>query len=82
MKDIRSTKIVLRFYQAFDALKRKHGRGWQNDFLKDTNTDIGNFLRRRREPWREFEMYHLTFIVEKWGVSATWLLTGNGEMFQ
>lgn len=37
-------------------------------------------LRMEKEPHRHFRTEWLTFLVEKLGYSAEWLLTGNGPM--
>lgn len=81
MQDNRSQEITTRFWQAFEELRKKHGRGFQSQFIKEANTNIGNFLRLKREPWREFELGYLALICS-YGVSSDWLINGRGEMMK
>lgn len=79
MKSPKSLEIAARFWQSIDALRLKHGRGFQSRFIDEAGSNIGHFLRLRREPGREFEPYFLALAV-RYGISADWLLTGRGEM--
>lgn len=77
-----SQVIVLRVYEALDALiERKVLRGVQT-FTNKYDINRRNFLRCRANPASDiFQPSWMMFLVRDFNVSPTWLLTGNGDMF-
>lgn len=78
-----SQKIVRRFFQALQHLKeRKKIRGKQT-FTRDHGINRWNMNTLEKDPSRDiFQPAWLTYLVKDYGVSATWLLTGQGEILK
>ena len=73
--------VVDRFFEAFEALKAE-GRTNTQRFCREMGADKRNFYKKRRQVGDTSMMTAwLTFIVEQYGVSPLWLLTGAGSMF-
>lgn len=75
-----SHDITHRFFEALDALKElKHIRGLKT-FSNRYGINTGNFwvVKRNNERIRP---EWLAYLVRDYGVSATWLLLGEGKMF-
>jgi hypothetical protein len=69
----------------FDALEMLIGAGKvesKSDFCARYDIDRANFLRNRRLPGSKFPLFLLTVLVADYNVSANWLLTGRGKVFQ
>jgi len=75
-----SQQIVNRFFDALHYLKmRKVIRGL-NTFTRRYGINRWNMITQMHEPERDmFQMAWLTYLVNDYGVSAKWLLTGEGE---
>lgn len=78
-----NTQIVTRFFQALQVLiDEKVIRG------KKTFTDRHNINRRnfwqieKKDRVGLFDVAWLSYLVEDYGVSAEWLLTGKGQIIQ
>lgn len=81
MQNALSQEIHRRFFKAIDELvARKMLRG-KKSFATKYELNQGNFFKLRANPEAEFQMSFLTLLVNDFGVSAHWLLTGKGEMF-
>lgn len=81
MQNPQSQQIHARFFKAIDELvARKMLRG-KKSFATKYELNQGNFFKLRANPEAEFQMSFLTLLVNDFGVSAHWLLTGKGEMF-
>jgi hypothetical protein len=76
-----SIEIVQRFWTVFDILKSEGGWGWEYRFIKAVGTNIGNLRRMKNNINFSFEVGYLQYVIEKYDVSAEWLLSGKGEMF-
>lgn len=78
-----SQQIIERFYCALDAIiAMKKIRG-VNTFCRKMDIDRRNFLAQRKDLSRGwFQVGWLQPMVSEYGVSAKWLLTGAGRMFE
>lgn len=77
-----SQKVVKRFFEAIYFLKAsKNIRGLQT-FTNRYNINKRNLYQLKDDHSRDiFQAAWLTYLVNDYGVSATWLLTGNGSIF-
>lgn len=78
-----SQKVVRRFFEALHYLKdQKIIRGKQT-FTTRFNINRWNLNSLEKDPSRDiFQPAWLTYLVNEYGVSATWLLTGRGEILK
>lgn len=77
-----SKQIIERFYSALDAIiESKKIRG-VNTYCRLYEIDRRNFIAQRKDLDRGwFQVSWLQPMVREYGVSARWLLTGFGRMF-
>ena len=77
-----SKQIMERFYSALDAIiESKKIRG-VNTYCRLYEIDRRNFIAQRKDLDRGwFQVSWLQPMVREYGVSAKWLLTGFGRMF-
>lgn len=77
-----SKQIMERFYSALDAIiESKKIRG-VNTYCRLFEIDRRNFIAQRKDLDRGwFQVSWLQPMVREYGVSARWLLTGFGRMF-
>ena len=82
MQTEHSQIIVNRFFEALQTLKaHKIIRGKQT-FTTRYGINRWNMNTLEKEPERDiFQVAWLTYLVEDYNVSPTWLLTGKGEFF-
>lgn len=75
--------IVKRFFEIiYDLKSRKIIRGIQT-FTTRYGINKRNFYTCAKEPERDiFQVAWLGYLVNDYNVSATWLLTGQGEKYQ
>ena len=75
-------KITERFFEALDmVIVQKKIRGLQT-FTRNHGINRWNFITIRdnkETTWLKPE--YLTYVIQDFGVSANWLLTGEGGMF-
>ena len=78
-----SKQIMQRFYDALDAIiAMKKIRG-VNTYCRLNEIDRRNFLAQKKDLDRgRFQVSWLQPMVREYGVSARWLLTGFGKMFE
>lgn len=83
MQTTDSQKIVRRFFEALERLKAdKRIRGKQT-FTRAYGINRWNMLTLEKDHSRDiFQPAWLTYLVEDYGVSAQWLLTGVGEFYK
>ena len=83
MQTTDSQKIVKRFFEALQRLKAdKRIRGKQT-FTRAHDINRWNMLTLEKDPSRDiFQPAWLTYLVEDYGVSAQWLLTGLGDFYK
>ena len=73
-------QVNTRFFAALDALIIMGKLQMKIEFCTRYGIDPGNFTRLRKDPYRAFELAYLSYLVEDYGVSADWLITGRGRM--
>jgi len=81
MQSEQSQQITKRFFEAFAALKFK-GITTKNKFAVENGINIRNFWKIEKHP--ELTMIRVTWLQElvlKYNISADWLLTGRGNIF-
>lgn len=78
-----SKQIMQRFYDALDAIiAMKKIRG-VNTYCRLNEIDRRNFLAQKKDLDRGwFQVSWLQPMVREYGVSARWLITGFGKMFE
>ncbi len=83
MNNPESIPVIHRFYEAIDTLiVKKEIRGVQT-FTRQYHINRWNFSTVRKNPESDmFQLSWLSYIVNDYGVSAEWLLTGRGKMFK
>ncbi len=83
MQTIDSQKVVKRFFDALYRLKDdKIIRGKQT-FTRQFDINRWNMNTLEKDLSSDiFQPAWLTYLVESYGVSANWLLTGRGEFYQ
>lgn len=76
-----SQKVIKRFFEALYYLKdMKIIRGKQT-FTNEFGINRWNLNTLEKDMSRDiFQVSWLTYLVQKYGVSSTWLLTGRGEI--
>ena len=82
MQTEHSQIIVKRFFEALQILKEKKIIRGKQTFTARYGINRWNMLTLEKEPERDiFQVAWLTYLVEDYNVSPTWLLTGKGEFF-
>ena len=76
----KSEIVVKRWFDALDTLIEKGRIGSFAKFTRDYHISRPALSRLRAEPQRKFEPYYFQILVESYGVSAHWLITGKGGM--
>lgn len=82
MQTQESQAIVRRFFEAIGELKSRRAiRGIQT-FTTRYGINKRNFYTCRAQPERDmFQVAWLAYLVNDYGVSPRWLLTGEGDFF-
>lgn len=74
--------IMRRYFAAFDAAKENRLFTSITAFCEDNKIDKRHFYAQRQDLGKGyFEVSWLVPLIEKYGVSSLWLLTGKGTMF-
>ena len=77
-----SQKVVRRFFEALQVLKRERIIRGKQTFTARYGINRWNMNKLEKEKERDiFQAAWLTYLVRDYGVSARWLLTGYGEFY-
>lgn len=81
MNNAESIEIIKRFYEVIEYLKdSKQIRGIQT-FTNRYNINKRNFYFVRSNPESDmFQLIWLSYLINDFGISAEWLMTGKGGM--
>ena len=81
-KDLAHRNILSRFYQAMDDLIAKRIIRGVNTYCGLYGIDRRNLTKQREDLSRSiFDVSWMVPMVSVYNISATWLLTGKGEMY-
>lgn len=82
MQNNDSQKVVKRFFEAIQRLKTDKVIRGKKTFTEKYKINRWNFNTLEKAPERDiFQAAWLTYLVNDYGVSARWLLTGEGEFY-
>lgn len=83
MQNKDSVDIVERFFLAIDSMKRDRIIGGLSPFCVKYSIDRRNLYQLKKDKSRDiFQVSWLFYLVRDFGVSADWLLTGNGNLYR
>ena len=75
--------VMKRFFDAFEVARQNNLITNVGDYCKEYNIDKAHFYTQRKNLGRGFfEIGWAIPLVQRYGVSASWLLTGKGLMFR
>lgn len=73
--------IVSRFFEALQYLKREKVIRGKQTFTRTHGINRWNMNTLEKDPSRDiFQVAWLAYLINDYGVSAVWLLTGQGEI--
>ena len=76
-----SQKVINRFFEALRYLKEEKIIRGKQTFTRAYEINRWNMNTLEKDPSRDiFQAAWLTYLVNDYGVSATWLLTGRGDI--
>lgn len=76
-----SQKVIRRFFEAIQYLKAEKIIRGKQTFTNEFGINRWNLNTLEKDPSRDiFQAAWLSYLVNRYGVSATWLLTGRGEI--
>lgn len=77
-----SQQVVRRFFEVLYMLKAMRVIRGIETFTREHRINKRNFYALKKDMSRDMlQLAWLSILVEKYGVSAEWLLTGRGAMF-
>ena len=72
-----------RFFEALQRLKDDRKIRGKQTFTRDHEINRWNMNTLEKDPSRDiFQVAWLTYLIEDYGVSAQWLLTGRGNFYK
>lgn len=81
MQTTDSQKVINRFFEALRYLKEQKIIRGKQTFTRAHDINRWNMNTLEKEPSRDiFQAAWLTYLVNDYGVSASWLLTGRGDI--
>ncbi len=82
MQTADSQRIIKRFFQALYRLKDDGIIRGKQTFTREYGVNRWNMNSLEKDTSRDiFQPAWLTYLVEGYGVSASWLLTGEGDFY-
>ena len=82
MNNTESIEIINRFYKAIDMLVANKTIRGVKTFTDLYNINRRNFVQVSKTPQSDmFQMSWITHLINDFGISSQWIMTGNGEMF-
>lgn len=83
MQTDEALKVMERFYSTLDRLVAFQAVNSIYDFCKRYDIPRNNFYGQRSDRTKsKFKPDWLSYLVRDFGISGTWLLTGEGEMIR
>lgn len=83
MQTADSQRIVRRFFEALQRLKNDRKIRGKQTFTREHEINRWNMNTLEKDPSRDiFQVAWLTYLIEDYGVSAQWLLTGRGNFYK
>lgn len=83
MQTADSQRIVRRFFEALQRLKEDGKIRGKQTFTREYDINRWNMNTLEKDPSRDiFQPAWLTYLVDGYGVSAQWLLTGRGKFYK
>lgn len=83
MQTADSQRIVKRFFEALQRLKADGKIRGKQTFTREYEINRWNLNTLEKDPSRDiFQPAWLTYLVEGYGVSSQWLLTGRGKFYK
>ena len=74
--------ITRRFFEALDVLKSRREIFGVSGFAQRYGLSHGNLYVIRNHENGTVKVEYLMYLVRDYGISAQWLLTGEGDMFR
>ena len=83
MQTDNAQKVMERFYSTLDRLIAFQAVNSIYDFCKRYDIPRDHYYGQRSDRTKsKFKPYWLSYLVRDFGISGTWLLTGEGEMIR
>lgn len=83
MQSAEGEKIVIRFFEVLDDMVLSKKVPSVYFFCENNKINRGNMSQARKDPKRDiFKLDWIHLLVSKYGVSAKYLILGQGEMYE